>query len=162
MLKKNKKHLETVYACQFTLSTQLIKPNYLVILPSTSTQHLSFFRSSPLLYYKHSLCPFSQSARFWVWGGEEGLAKDEPFTFSQQRRGIEACPAGLVLSKKKTGRAKFPPSECSLMMTEVWRELWTGQFEKLNYFWPWRKLFQINLSKFWTSTRMQWNVSFSV
>ena len=32
---------------QFTLSTQLIKPNYLVILPPT--QHHSFFRNLPPL-----------------------------------------------------------------------------------------------------------------
>ena len=34
---------QSLYGGQFTLSTQLIKPNYLVILPPT--QHHSFFRS---------------------------------------------------------------------------------------------------------------------
>ena len=37
---------ESLYSGQFTLSTQLIKPNYLVILPPT--QHHSFFRNVPL------------------------------------------------------------------------------------------------------------------
>ena len=36
---------ESLYGGQFTLSTQLIKPNYLVILPPT--QHHSFFRNLP-------------------------------------------------------------------------------------------------------------------
>ena len=43
--------LETFCAGQFTLSTQLIKPNYLVMPPppplSSSTQHHSFFRNLP-------------------------------------------------------------------------------------------------------------------
>ena len=38
---------ESLYGGQFTLSTQLIKPNYLVILPPT--QHHSFFRNLPPL-----------------------------------------------------------------------------------------------------------------
>ena len=38
---------ESLYGGQFTLSTQLIKPNYLVIL--SPTQHHSFFRNLPLL-----------------------------------------------------------------------------------------------------------------
>ena len=37
---------ESLYGGQFTLSTQLTKPNYLVILPPT--QHHSFFRNLPL------------------------------------------------------------------------------------------------------------------
>ena len=36
---------ESLYGGQFTLSTQLIKPNYLTILPPT--QHHSFFRNLP-------------------------------------------------------------------------------------------------------------------
>ena len=36
---------ESLYGGQFTLSNQLIKPNYLVILPPT--QHHSFFRNLP-------------------------------------------------------------------------------------------------------------------
>ena len=36
---------ESLYGGQFTLSTQLIKPNYLVILPPM--QHHSFFRNLP-------------------------------------------------------------------------------------------------------------------
>ena len=36
-----------VYGGQFTLSTQSVKPNYLVILPPT--QHHSFFRNLPPL-----------------------------------------------------------------------------------------------------------------
>ena len=36
---------ESLYGGQFTLSTQLIKPNYLVILPPTL--HHSFFRNLP-------------------------------------------------------------------------------------------------------------------
>ena len=36
---------ESLYGGQFTLSTQLIKPNYLVILPPT--QHHSLFRNLP-------------------------------------------------------------------------------------------------------------------
>ena len=39
---------ESLYGGQFTLSTQLIKPNYLVILPPT--QHPSFFRDLPPLF----------------------------------------------------------------------------------------------------------------
>ena len=39
---------ESLYGGQFTLSTQLIKENYLVILPPT--QHHSFFRNLPPLY----------------------------------------------------------------------------------------------------------------
>ena len=39
--------LETLYGGQFTLSTQLMKPNYPVILPPT--QHHSFFRNLPPL-----------------------------------------------------------------------------------------------------------------
>ena len=42
----------SLYGGQFTLSTQLIKPNYLVILPST--QHHSFFRNLPPLSYSVS------------------------------------------------------------------------------------------------------------
>ena len=38
---------ESPYGGQFTLSTQLIKPNYLAILPLT--QHHSFFRNLPPL-----------------------------------------------------------------------------------------------------------------
>ena len=38
---------ESLYGGQFTLSTQLIKPNYLVIVPPTQ-QH-SFFRNLPHL-----------------------------------------------------------------------------------------------------------------
>ena len=38
---------ESLYGGQFTLSTQLIKTNYLVILPPT--QHHSFFRNLPPL-----------------------------------------------------------------------------------------------------------------
>ena len=41
---------ESLYGGQFTLSTQLIKPNYLVILPLT--QHNSFFRNLPPLARK--------------------------------------------------------------------------------------------------------------
>ena len=39
---------ESLYGGQFTLSTQLIKPNYLVILPPT--RHHSFLRNVPPLY----------------------------------------------------------------------------------------------------------------
>ena len=39
---------ESLYGGKFTLSTQLIKPNYLVILPLT--QHHSFFRNLPHLF----------------------------------------------------------------------------------------------------------------
>ena len=39
---------ESLYGGLFTLSTQSIKPNYLVILPPT--QHHSFFRNLPPLY----------------------------------------------------------------------------------------------------------------
>ena len=39
---------ECLYGGKLTLSTQLIKPNYLVILPPT--QHHSFFRNLPPLY----------------------------------------------------------------------------------------------------------------
>ena len=41
---------ESLYGGQFTLSTQLIKPNYLVIHPPT--QHHSFFRNLPPLFIK--------------------------------------------------------------------------------------------------------------
>ena len=44
---------ESLYGGQFTLSTQLIKPNYLAILPPT--QHHSFFRNLPPLFKKYSL-----------------------------------------------------------------------------------------------------------
>ena len=40
---------ESLYGGQFTLSNQLIKPNYLVILPPT--QHHSFFRNLPPLFF---------------------------------------------------------------------------------------------------------------
>ena len=40
---------ECLYGGQFTLSTQLIKPNYVVILPPT--QHHSFFRNLPPLSF---------------------------------------------------------------------------------------------------------------
>ena len=39
---------DCLYGGQFTLSTQLIKPNYLVILPLT--QHHSFFRNLPPIF----------------------------------------------------------------------------------------------------------------
>ena len=39
---------ESLYGSQFTLSTQLIKPNYLAILPPT--QYHSFFRNLPPLF----------------------------------------------------------------------------------------------------------------
>ena len=38
---------ESPFGRQFTLSTQLIKPNYLVVVPPT--QHHSFFRNLPPL-----------------------------------------------------------------------------------------------------------------
>ena len=41
---------ESLYGGQFTLSTQLIKPNYPAIL--STTQHHSFFRNLPLLFQK--------------------------------------------------------------------------------------------------------------
>ena len=41
---------ESLYGGQFTLSTQLIKPNYLVILPPT--QHHSFFRNLPPYFFR--------------------------------------------------------------------------------------------------------------
>ena len=43
---------ESLYGGQFALSTQLIKPNYLVILPPTqhSQHHSSFFRNLPPLF----------------------------------------------------------------------------------------------------------------
>ena len=44
---------ESLYGGQFTLSTQLIKPNYLVILPPT--QHHSFFRNLPPLLVSMSI-----------------------------------------------------------------------------------------------------------
>ena len=47
---------ESLYGGQFTLSTQLIKPNYLVILPPT--QHHSFFRNLPPLFICHFVCLF--------------------------------------------------------------------------------------------------------
>ena len=40
--------LKSLYEGQLTLSTQLIKPNYLAILPPT--QHRSFFRNLPPLF----------------------------------------------------------------------------------------------------------------
>ena len=53
---------ESLYGGQFIVSTQLIEPNYLVILPPT--QHRSFFRNLPPLF----IC-------FFVW-------------FPQKRNGI--------------------------------------------------------------------------
>ena len=41
---------KSLYGGQFTLSTQFIKPNYLVILPPT--QRHSFFRNLPPLFEK--------------------------------------------------------------------------------------------------------------
>ena len=54
---------ESLYGGQFTLSTQLIKPNYLVILPLTP--HNSFFRNLPPLlpYIKLFLVTFD--IPFW-------------------------------------------------------------------------------------------------
>ena len=52
---------ESLYGGQFTLSTQLIKPNYLVILPPT--QHHSFFRNLPPL-------PILSSSFDWFIGLE--------------------------------------------------------------------------------------------
>ena len=46
--------LESLYGGQFTLSTQLIKPNYLVILPPM--QHYSFFRNLPPLFVSNFKC----------------------------------------------------------------------------------------------------------
>ena len=43
---------ESLYGGQFTLSTQLIKPYYLVILPPT--QHHSSFRNLPPLFEKQT------------------------------------------------------------------------------------------------------------
>ena len=42
---------ESLYGGPFTLLTQLIKPNYLVILPAT--QHHSFFRNLPPLFLQY-------------------------------------------------------------------------------------------------------------
>ena len=47
---RDSKTFESLYGGQFILSTQLIKPNYLVILPWM--QHHSFFRNLPPLYKK--------------------------------------------------------------------------------------------------------------
>ena len=59
---------ESLYGGQFTLSTQLIKPNYLVILPPT--QHHSFFRNlSPLFILIVTL--LAQMYR-WLNGGHSG------------------------------------------------------------------------------------------
>ena len=53
---------ESLYGGQFTLSTQLIKPNYLVILPPT--QHHSFFRNLPPLFQVcHLPFPIRQKLR---------------------------------------------------------------------------------------------------
>ena len=45
---------ESLYSGQFTLSTQLIKPNYLVILPTK--QHHSFFRNLPSVSKWQYMC----------------------------------------------------------------------------------------------------------
>ena len=52
---------ESLYGGQFTLSTQVIKPNYFVILPPT--QHHSFFRNLPPVFV---LCLFGfvEAAKF--------------------------------------------------------------------------------------------------
>ena len=50
---------ESLYGGQFTLPTQLIKPNYLVILPPT--QHHSFFQKSPPSYISLSILTFLNS-----------------------------------------------------------------------------------------------------
>ena len=47
---------ESLYGGSFTLSTQLIKPNYLVILPPT--QHHSFFTNLPPLLDTSELALF--------------------------------------------------------------------------------------------------------
>ena len=39
---------ESLYAGQFTLSTQFLKPNYLIILPPT--QHHIFFKLTPFIF----------------------------------------------------------------------------------------------------------------
>ena len=56
---------ESLYGGQFTLSTQLIKPNYLVILPPT--QHHSFFRNLPPLLSVHSYPSYNSG------GGKRGM-----------------------------------------------------------------------------------------
>ena len=45
---------KSLYGGQFTLSTQLIEPNYLVILPPT--QHHNFFRNLPPLFFVVCFC----------------------------------------------------------------------------------------------------------
>ena len=50
---------ESFYGGQFTLSTQLIKPNYLVILPPT--QHHGFFRNLPISYISLLILTFLNS-----------------------------------------------------------------------------------------------------
>ena len=61
------------YGGQFTLSTQLIKPNYLVLLPPT--QHHSFFRNLPPLYFfggvleEPAFLLFSQGGSVAEWLG---------------------------------------------------------------------------------------------
>ena len=54
---------ESLYGGQFTLSTQLIKPNYLTIFPPT--QHHSFFRNVPpyfVIYRANRIC---SNVCFW-------------------------------------------------------------------------------------------------
>ena len=59
--------VESLYGGQFTLSTQLIKPNYLVILPPM--QHHSFFRNLPRLKEKQTVT----KAKSLFYGGGGGL-----------------------------------------------------------------------------------------
>ena len=76
---------ESLYVGQFTLSTQLIKPNYLVILPPT--QHHSFFRNLPQANGFFATERFRwHSSRLAVWHSDN-MAKAFPLCFLQRGYG---------------------------------------------------------------------------
>ena len=97
---------ESLYGGQLTLSTQLIKPNYLVILPPT--QHHSFFRNFPRLYIQSRL---QRASSAW------------PFNFC----GVPACDcsfwltAGCIFIFASAGVKRLNCTRRVAMITSPWR-----------------------------------------
>ena len=76
---------ESLYGGQFTLSTQLIKPNYLAILPPT--QHHSFFRNLPPLINSITLVSFLSNS----WACPEQTSRSRPLRHHRFHKGYDSA-----------------------------------------------------------------------
>ena len=97
---------ESPYVGQFTLSTQLIKPNYLVIL--RPTQHHNFFRNLPPLFVRNrKVRDFAMVLRARKVSGafEKGVPGLKPGPLVQEETALSTRQLCLPQDRKKTGRS---------------------------------------------------------